>query len=51
MRRTSIVELLIDEKSKNALKLLCSLSSKLWNEVNYARRRMFFDAPNLPALA
>ena len=24
-------------------KLLCSLSSKLWNEVNYARR-MFFEA-------
>ena len=44
MRRTSVVELLIDEKSKKALKLLCSLSSKLWNEVNYARRKMFFEA-------
>ena len=43
MRRTSVVEPLIDEKSENKLKLLCSLSSKLWNEVNYARRRMFFE--------
>ena len=43
MRRTSIVELVVDEKSKNTLKLLCSLSSKLWNEINYARRRMFFE--------
>jgi len=43
MRRTSIVELIVDEESENSLKLLCSLSSKLWNEVNYARRRMFFE--------
>jgi len=43
MRRTSIVELVVDEKSENSLKLLCSLSSKLWNEINYARRRMFFE--------
>ena len=43
MKRTSIVELIVDEESENALKLLCSLSSKLWNEVNYARRRMFFE--------
>jgi len=28
---------------ESKLKLLCSLSSKLWNEVNYARRRMFFE--------
>jgi len=43
MRRTSIVELVVDEKPENSLKSLCSLSSKLWNEVNYARRRMFFE--------
>ena len=43
MRRTSIVELIVDEESENSLKLLCSLSSKLWNEINYARRRMFFE--------
>jgi len=43
MRRASIVELVVDENAEEKLKLLCSLSSKLWNEVNYARRRMFFE--------
>ncbi len=42
MRRTSVVELVVDKSSEERLKLLCNLSSKLWNEVNYARRRMFF---------
>ena len=42
MKRTSIVEL-IDKNVEEKLKLLCSLSSKLWNEVNYAKRRMFFE--------
>jgi len=43
MRRTSVVELVVDKNSEEKLKLLCSLSSKLWNEVNYARRRAFFE--------
>jgi len=43
MRRTSVVELVVDKSSEESLKLLCSLSSKLWNEVSYARRRMFFE--------
>jgi putative transposase len=43
VKRTSIVELVVDKCSEEKLKLLCSLSSKLWNEVNYARRRMFFE--------
>ncbi|MEM4016452.1 MAG: transposase [Fervidicoccaceae archaeon] len=43
MRRASVVELVVDKSSEERLKLLCSLSSKLWNEVNYARRRMFFE--------
>jgi putative transposase len=43
MKRTSIVELVVDENVEEKLKLLCSLSSKLWNEVNYSRRRMFFE--------
>jgi len=42
MRRTSVVELVVDRGSEGRLKPLCSLSSKLWNEVSYARRRMFF---------
>jgi putative transposase len=43
MKRTSIVRLVVDKDAEERLKLLCSLSSKLWNEVNYARRRMFFE--------
>jgi putative transposase len=43
MKRTSIVRLVVNKSSEEKLKLLCSLSSKLWNEVNYARRRMFFE--------
>jgi len=43
MKRTSIVELVVDKRSEERLKLLCSISSKLWNEVSYARRRMFFE--------
>jgi putative transposase len=43
MKRTSIVELVVDKNVEEKLKLLCSLSSKLWNEVNYTRRRMFFE--------
>ena len=43
MRRTSIVELVVDKSSEERLKPLYSLSSKLWNEVSYARRRMFFE--------
>ena len=38
-----MVELDPDREAWNKLKLLCSISSKLWNEVNYARRRQFFE--------
>ncbi|TDA25336.1 MAG: transposase, partial [Archaeoglobi archaeon] len=43
MKRASVVRLIVDKSSEEKLKLLCSLSSKLWNEVNHARRRMFFE--------
>ena len=43
MKRTSVVELVVDNGSEERLKLLCNLSSRLWNEVNYARRRAFFE--------
>jgi putative transposase len=43
MKRASIVRLIVDKDAEERLKLLCSLSSKLWNEVNYARRRAFFE--------
>jgi len=43
MKRTSIVRLVPDRGAEARLKALCSLSSKLWNEVNYARRQQFFE--------
>jgi len=42
-RRTSIVRLVPDRDAGARLKALCSLSSKLWNEVNYVRRHQFFE--------
>lgn len=43
VRRTVTLRLLPGREDENKLKLLCSLSAKLWNEVNYVRRRMFFE--------
>jgi putative transposase len=43
MRRTCVVELVIDEDTEKRLRQLCDLSSKLWNEVNYARLKMFLE--------
>jgi putative transposase len=43
LRRTCIVELVVDEDAENRLRQLCELSSKLWNEVNYVRLRMFLE--------
>jgi putative transposase len=37
------VELVVDEDAEKRLRQLCDLSSKLWNEVNYARLRMFLE--------
>jgi len=43
MKRTCVVELVVDEETEKRLKQLCDLSSKLWNEVNYARLGMFLE--------
>jgi len=43
MRRTCVVELIVDEEAERRLRQLCELSSKLWDEVNYARLRMFLE--------
>ncbi|MEM4969747.1 MAG: transposase [Sulfolobales archaeon] len=43
MIRTVMLRLLPDEEAEKRLKTLCNISSKLWNEVNYARRRQFFE--------
>ena len=40
--RTSVVRLKVKKKQEGQLKLLCSISAKLWNEVTYARRQQFF---------
>jgi len=43
MKRTSVVKLVPNKDAEAKLKTLCSLSAKLWNEVNYARRQQFFS--------
>ena len=43
MRRTCVVELVVDEDVEEKLRQLCTLSMKLWDEVNYARLRMFLE--------
>jgi len=43
MKRTSVVKLVLDRSTEVKLKALCSLASKLWNEVNYVRRKQFFE--------
>jgi putative transposase len=43
MKRTCVVELVVDEETEKKLKQLCDLSSKLWNEVNYVRLRMWLE--------
>jgi len=40
---TCMVELVVDEETEKKLKQLCDLSSKLWNEVNYVRLRMWLE--------
>jgi putative transposase len=37
------VELIVDEETEKRLRQLCDLSSKLWNEINYTRLRMFLE--------
>ncbi|MDT7895690.1 MAG: hypothetical protein RQ855_05750 [Desulfurococcales archaeon] len=41
MIRTVMLRLLPDEEAEARLKALRSLASKIWNEVNYVRRRQF----------
>ena len=43
MRRNCTVELVVDEEAEKRLRQLCDLSSKLWNEVNYVRLRMWLE--------
>jgi len=43
MRRNCTVELVVDEETEKRLRQPCDLSSKLWNEVNYVRLRMWLE--------
>jgi len=43
IKRTAVVKLMPDKETEAKLKALCSLASKLWNEINYARRNQFFQ--------
>jgi putative transposase len=47
MRRTCVVELVVDEETEKRLKQLCDLSSKLWNEVNYARLKAWMEKKSI----
>jgi len=43
VRRACVVELVVDEETEKRLRQLCDLYSKLWNEVNYVRLRMWLE--------
>ena len=47
MMRIFVVELIVDEETKKKLKLLYEFSSKLWDEVNHARLKMFFERKHI----
>jgi putative transposase len=47
VRRNCVVELVVDEETEKKLKQLCDLSSKLWNEVNYVRLRMWLEKKHI----
>jgi putative transposase len=47
MKRTCTVELIVDEETEKRLRQLCDLSSKLWNEVNYARLKAWLEKKHI----
>ena len=47
MKRTCTVELIVDEETEKRLRQLCDLSSKLWNEVNYARLKTWLEKKHI----
>jgi putative transposase len=42
-----VVELIVDENAERRLRQLCDLSSRLWNEVNNIRLRMFLEKKHI----
>jgi putative transposase len=47
MKRVCVMELIVDEGAEKRLRQLCDLSSKLWNEVNYVRLRMWLERKHI----
>jgi putative transposase len=47
VRRNCVVELVVDEDAGKRLRQLCELSSRLWNEVNHVRLRMFLERKSI----
>jgi putative transposase len=43
VRRNCVVELVVGEDAEKRLRQLCDLSLKLWDEINYAKLRMFLE--------
>ena len=43
VKRTCVVELVVDEEAEKRLKQLCNLSSKLWNEISYIRLKAWME--------
>jgi putative transposase len=43
VKRNCTVELVVDEETEKRLRQLCDLSSKLWNEINYARLKTWME--------
>jgi putative transposase len=43
VRRTCVVELVVDEGTERRLRRLCDLSSKLWNEINHIRLKAWLE--------
>jgi putative transposase len=41
------VELIVDEGAEKRLRQLCDLLSKLWNEVNYTRLKMYLEKKHI----
>jgi len=47
LRRTCIVELIVDEETEKRLRRLCEPSSKLWNEINYTRLKAWMEKKSI----
>ena len=47
VKRTCVVALIVNKGAEKKLRRLCDLSSKLWNEINYVRLRMWLEKKHI----